>query len=156
MAGSAKEITFKCNHELVKKFQDACDKLGIEENEVFRDAMRKTIRESKRKEDMKKKELENVMNIVKKFKSGENLTLEEIKTLAYTDIRMLDTEEWSSVDDTLSYILEEYGEEWSEYDENFPNNTYRYGYILEGHIFVTGYTGVAGCYWYEETGMLCA
>lgn len=103
-----------------------------------------------------KSELKKVLNIVKKFKSGKDLTFEEIETLAYTDIRMLDTEEWSSVDDTLSYILEEYGEKWSEYDENFPNNTYRYGYILEGHIFVTGYTGVAGCYWYEETGMLCA
>ena len=103
-----------------------------------------------------KNELKKVLNIVKKFKSGKNLTIEEIKTLAYTDIRMLDTDEWSSVDDTLSYILEEYGDEWSEYDDRFPNNTYRYGYILEGHIFVTGYTGVAGCYWYEDTGMLCA
>ena len=52
------------------------------------------------------KEIKEVLNIVKKFKSGGNITLEEIKTLAYTDIRMLDTEEWSSVDDTLSYILE--------------------------------------------------
>lgn len=111
-------------------------------------------KEKEGKKNMKK-ESKEVLNIVKKFKCGENLTFEEIKTLAYTDIRMLDTEEWSSVDDTLSYILEEYGEEWSEYDDRFPNNTYRYGYILEGHIFVTGYTGVAGCYWYEETGMLC-
>ena len=102
-----------------------------------------------------KKELEKVLEIVKKFNNVESITFEEIKNLAYTDIRMLDTEEWSSVDETLSYILEEYGEEWSEYDYRFPNNPYRYGYILEGHIFVTGYTGVAGCYWYEETGMLC-
>lgn len=103
-----------------------------------------------------KKELKKALEIVEKFNNGESLTLEEIKTLAYTDIRMLDTEEWISVDNTLSYILRGYGEEWSEYDESFPNNPYRYGYILEGHIFVTGYTGVAGCYWYEETGMLCA
>ena len=102
-----------------------------------------------------KKELKKVLKIVEKFNKGENLTLEEIKILAYTDIRMLDTEEWSSVDDTLSYILEEYGEEWSEYDENFPNNTYRYGYVLEGHIFITSYTGIADRYWIEETGMLC-
>lgn len=102
-----------------------------------------------------KKESEKVLEIIEKFNNGENITFEEVKTLAYTDISELDTEEWSSVDDTLSYILEEYGEEWSEYDENFPNNTYRYGYVLEGHTFVTGYTGVAGCYWYEETGMLC-
>ena len=102
-----------------------------------------------------KKELEKVLEIVEKFNNDEGLTFEEVKTLAYTDISELDTDEWSSVDDTLSYILKEYGEEWSEYDDNFPNNTYRYGYILEGHTFVTGYTGVAGCYWYEETGMLC-
>ena len=102
-----------------------------------------------------KKELEKVLEIVEKFNNDEELTFEEVKTLAYTDISELDTDEWSSVDDTLSYILKEYGEEWSEYDDNFPNNTYRYGYILEGHIFVTGYTGVAGCYWYENTGMLC-
>ena len=102
-----------------------------------------------------KKELEKVLEIVEKFNNDEELTFEEVKTLAYTDISELDTDEWSSVDDTLSYILKEYVEEWSEYDDNFPNNTYRYGYILEGHTFVTGYTGVAGCYWYEETGMLC-
>lgn len=156
MARSAKEITFKCNIELFEKFENACDKLRIEENEVFRDAMRRVIQESKREEARTKKELDEVLAIVDKFKSGEKLTLEEIKTLAYTDIHMLDTEEWSSVDDTLSYILEEYGEEWSEYDDRFPNNPYLYGYILEGHTFVTGYTGVAGCYWYEETGMLCA
>lgn len=156
MARSAKEITFKCNPELVEKFEDACDKLCIEENEVFRNAMRRVIQESKREEARTKKELDEVLAIVDKFKSGENLTLEEIKTLAYTDIHMLDTEEWSSIDDTLSYILEEYGEEWSEYDDRFPNNPYLYGYILEGHTFVTGYTGVAGCYWYEQTGMLCA
>lgn len=103
-----------------------------------------------------KKELEKVLEIVEKFNNDEALTFEEVKALAYTDISELDTDEWSSVDDTLSYILKEYGEEWSEYDDNFPNNTYRYGYILEGHTFVTGYTGVSGCYWYEETGMLCA
>lgn len=156
MARSAKEITFKCNIELFEKFENACDKLRIEENEIFRNAMRRVIQESKREEARTQKELDEVLAIVDKFKSGENLTLEEIKTLAYTDIRMLDTDEWSSVDDTLSYILEEYGEEWSEYDARFPNNTYLYGYILEGHTFITGYTGVAGCYWYEETGMLCA
>jgi len=156
MARSEKEITFKCNPELVEKFEDAYDKLRIEENEVFRNAMRRVIQENKREEARTKKELDEVLAIVDKFKSGESLTLEEIKTLAYTDIHMLDTEEWSSVDDTLSYILEEYGEEWSEYDDRFPNDPYLYGYILEGHTFVTGYTGVAGCYWYEQTGMLCA
>lgn len=101
------------------------------------------------------KELKKCLEIVKRFQDGESISFGDVCTLAYTDIRMLDTEEWSSVDDTLSYMLEEYGEEWSEYNENFPNNPYRYGYILEEHIFVTGYTGVAGCYWYENTGMLC-
>lgn len=102
-----------------------------------------------------KKELEKVLEIVEKFNNGESITFEEIKTLAYTDISELDAEEWNSVDDTLSYVLKEYGEEWSEYDENFPNNTYRYGYVLEGHIFITSYTGIADRYWIEETGMLC-
>ena len=155
MTKNLKEITFKCKTELLEEFENACDKLRIEENEVFRNAMRRIISESKREEARAKKELDEVLAIVDKFKSGEILTLEEIKTLAYTDIHMLDTEEWSSVDDTLSYILKEYGEEWSEYDDRFPDNPYLYGYILEGHTFVAGYTGVAGCYWYEETGMLC-
>lgn len=102
-----------------------------------------------------KKELEKVLEIVEKFNNGESITFEEIKTLAYTDISELDTEEWNTVDDTLSYVLKEYGEEWSEYDENYPNNTYRYGYVLEGHTFITSYTGIADRYWIEETGMLC-
>lgn len=134
MARSAKEITFKCNHELVEKFEDACDKLRIEENEVFRNAMRRIIQENKREEAKTKKELDEVLAIVDKFKSGENLTLEEIKTLAYTDIHMLDTDEWSSVDDTLSYILEEYGEEWSEYDDRFPNNPYLWIYLRRTYL----------------------
>lgn len=108
----------------------------------------------RRKQEMKK-ELEKVLEIVEKFNNGERISFEEVKTLAYTDISELDTEEWNSVDDTLSYILKEYGEEWSEYDDNFPNNTYRYGYVLEGHTFITSYTGIADRYWIEETGMLC-
>lgn len=70
MARSAKEITFKCNIELFEKFENACDKLRIEENEVFRDAMRRVIQESKREEARTKKELDEVLAIVDKFKSG--------------------------------------------------------------------------------------
>lgn len=55
MNKEVKEITFKCNHELVEKFEDACDKLRIEENEVFRNAMRRIIQESKREEARTKK-----------------------------------------------------------------------------------------------------
>lgn len=55
MARSAKEITFKCNIELFEKFENACDKLRIEENEVFRDAMRRVIQESRREEAEQKK-----------------------------------------------------------------------------------------------------
>ena len=65
-----------------------------------------------------KNELKKVLEIVEKFNNGERISFGEVKTLAYTDISELDTEEWNSVDDTLSYILKEYGEEWSEYDEN--------------------------------------
>lgn len=57
MNKEVKEITFKCNHELVEKFEDACDKLRIEENEVFRNAMRRIIQESKREEARTKKRI---------------------------------------------------------------------------------------------------
>ena len=69
------------------------------------------------------KELEKVLEIIEKFNNGESITFEEIKTLAYTDISELDPEEWNSVDDTLSYVLKESGEEWSVYVENYPINT---------------------------------
>lgn len=100
-------------------------------------------------------ELNKCLEIVKRFQKGESISFKDVCTLAYTDIHALDTEEWSAVNDTLTYVLEAYGEEWSEYDDRFPNNTYKYGYTLEDHVFVTGYTGVAGCYWMENTGMLC-
>lgn len=102
-----------------------------------------------------KKELKRCLGIVKSWKRGENISFEEIYTLAYTDIRKLKDKDWLAINDTLLSALHTYGEEWNEYDEDFPNNPYRFGYVLGGHVFVSGYTGIAGPYWIDDTGMLC-
>lgn len=57
MTKNLKEITFKCKTELLEEFENACDKLRIEENEVFRNAMRRIISESKREEARAKKRI---------------------------------------------------------------------------------------------------
>lgn len=44
-------------------------------------------------------------------------------------------------------ILDEYGEEWSGKNPDFPNNPYYTGYKYKGYIFVTNYTGLAGRHW---------
>ena len=41
-----------------------------------------------------KNELKKVLEIVEKFNNGERISFGEVKTLAYTDISELDTEEW--------------------------------------------------------------
>lgn len=102
-----------------------------------------------------KKELKRCLGIAKSWKRGEGLSFEEIYTLAYTDIRKLKGKDWLAINNTLMSALHTYGKEWDEYDEEFPNNPYRFGYVLEGHVFVTGYTGIAGHYWTDDTGMLC-
>lgn len=101
------------------------------------------------------KKVKKCLEIVKRFKAGENVSFDDVCTLAYTDISELETEEWLSVEDVLMSILCTYGKDWSEYDDRFPNNTYRFGHVLEDHLFITGYTGVAGRYWMESTGALC-
>ncbi len=102
-----------------------------------------------------KKDSKKCLKIAKKFKSGKSISFEDVYTLAYTDISDLENEDWIDVKDVLMSILSTYGEYWSEYDEEFPNNTYRFGYVLENHLFIAGYTGLAGRYWTEETGCLC-
>ena len=102
-----------------------------------------------------KKELRKCLEICKSWKSGKDISFEDICTLAYTDLRDLGNKDWHDVSNVLHKALQTYGDVWSEYDKYFPRNTYRFGYVLENHVFVTGYTGVAGRYWMDDTGMLC-
>ena len=54
-------------------------------------------------------------------------------------------------------IAEECGEYWDDSDPKFPNNTYNWGFTLDGYLFVRGYTGVADRYWNKigEPWTLC-
>lgn len=60
------------------------------------------------------------------------------------------------IEDTFKEVLERYGKEWDDYDENYPYNPYHTGYELYGEIFITGYTGVSGRYWnYDQEETIC-
>lgn len=49
-------------------------------------------------------------------------------------------------------VAESCGEYWDDLDPRFPNNTYNYGFILDGCLFVRGYSGIADKYWNEIDG----
>jgi hypothetical protein len=34
-----------------------------------------------------------------------------------------------------------------------PNNTYNWGFKLDGYLFIRGYSGEAGCYWNQGNGL---
>lgn len=43
-------------------------------------------------------------------------------------------------------------EQWSDYDERFPDNPYQSGLIVNGHKYTTDYSGIAGAYWADNGG----
>lgn len=50
-------------------------------------------------------------------------------------------------------VAESCGEYWSDLDPRYPNNTFNWGFKLDGYLFVLDYTGVAGRYWNEGDGL---
>lgn len=65
---------------------------------------------------------------------------------------------WDLLDDLAEYA--KYGArlqhdslqdaEWDEFDENYPNNPYKYGYEVNDRKYATGYTGAAGKFWRDQ------
>ena len=82
--------------------------------------------------------------------SKQELSFKEIKELAYTNMHGFSYGTYRWVWSVVMGILKEEGEEWDDHDPDYPNNTYNCGYVFNGDIFITGYTGNAGCYWNDE------
>ena len=97
------------------------------------------------------KKIEKVFKICESWNNGKIPTLEELKTVAYTDLMPLyENEDYETrifIEDTFKEVLKKYGKYWDDFDENYPNNPYYIGYELHGEIFITAYTGVGGRYW---------
>jgi hypothetical protein len=45
------------------------------------------------------------------------------------------------------------GEYWDDLDPKYPNNTYNWGFKLDGYLFIRGYSGEAGMYWNQGNGL---
>ena len=95
-------------------------------------------------------EIRKCLEICDKYNTNEDITDEEIKILAYSDLTEANTETWIYIRDTFYHIMEDHGKEWNDLDSNYPDNLYHTGYVLNNEIFITGYTGVAGHYWRKD------
>lgn len=98
-------------------------------------------------------DVKEVIDICTRFNLGEEISLEEIKSIAYNDLTEANWCIWNYAVNTFNEIMSVYGaKEWDDEDPNFTNNPYHFGWKLDDVIFITGYTGVAGCFWREEDG----
>ena len=97
-------------------------------------------------EDVKK-----ILKICDSFNLGKELSMIEVKILAYSDLTNANYSVWNYALNTFEEIMKVYGaKEWNDRDEKFPNNPYSTGYILDNEKFITGYTGGAGHFWRED------
>ena len=105
----------------------------------------------KKVEKKKIKDVKIVLKICDNFNLGEDLSMIEIKILAYTDLTNANYSVWNYALNTFEEIMKVYGaKEWNNKDEDFPNNPYCTGYVLNGEEFITGYTGVVGHFWRQD------
>lgn len=82
-----------------------------------------------------------------KLLNSERLSLDDLIAIAKEDYSDFSDETVDLMYKALNDILYEYGTEYSEYDEQYHDNTYMSGYELDGVIFKTCYSGIAGHYW---------
>lgn len=92
-----------------------------------------------------------VLKICDSFNLGEDLSMIEIKILAYSDLTNANYSVWNYALNTFEEIMRVYGaKKWNNKDERFPNNPYCTGYVLHDERFITGYTGVVGPFWRQD------
>lgn len=89
---------------------------------------------------------DELLEICHKYWQEEEITIEEIETIAYADIYDYCDVLSDFIIGTFHAIMREKGKPWTEC-EDYSSNTYHTGYELDGRIFITHYTGVAGHYW---------
>ena len=89
-------------------------------------------------------------NIIKKFSEGKAISKDELDYIAYFNLRELSDEESDIVENAFFNIMHTYGEPWSDYDENFPDNPFHERYLVDGKVYITSYSGVAGEYWHTS------
>lgn len=66
----------------------------------------------------------------------------------YDDIdESIDLDEYRNIENYIMGIIENRYEEWSGYDEHYPDNTYDWGYVIAGQQITFGHHGVGGEYW---------
>lgn len=97
-----------------------------------------------------KKEI-RCLEFVNKYECGYSISGEDLNVVAYTDLAGFAKPFFDAIIRSLFDLIEEYGEYWSDYDKNNPNDSFHEGYKLDGKIYITWYTGDEGCYWNKES-----
>lgn len=90
------------------------------------------------------------LEFVNKWKCGDSISDEDIDTVAYADLSGLVQPFVELITTSFFEFMEQYGEQWDDCNEDYPNNTFHEGYVLDGNIYIAWYTGDAGRYWNEE------
>lgn len=106
---------------------------------------------------------DTLKNIIQK----EMFDVEDLYIVGTSDLSEIfeqDNDLWNEAQDwffnNLEYLVqndkESNVEYWSDYDENYPNDTYFSGYRFENVVFRTTYSGVADDFWNRgDTYTIC-
>lgn len=98
---------------------------------------------------MTEKEILRIIN-------SESWSLNDLENVAYTDYSDFKGSTINAMYEFVAVARNDYGHEWSDYDPEYPNNTYHTGFTLDGETFITGYSGIAGSYWNDNnTSTVC-
>ena len=61
-----------------------------------------------------------------------------------------------ALEEDLMQFIYDSCEEWSDYDDEYPDNTYDWGYIVNGQRLTFGHHGRAGEYWNRDGNLSIA
>lgn len=79
------------------------------------------------------------------------LTNDDIDLIAYCDLSGLSSEFKALIRKCFNQFMEQYGKLWDDADdEYYPSGPFHEGYEVDGHVYITSYTGDAGNYWNDE------
>lgn len=97
------------------------------------------------------KEEVRCLEFVNKWVCGDSVSDEDIATVAYADLSGLVEPFVDLIKKSFVEFMEQYGEAWDDAsDPWYPSGPFHEGYVIDGQIYITDYTGDAGNYWNDE------
>lgn len=91
-------------------------------------------------------EVSDVEAAIYNLEHNKTIEMEDVRILAYTEFEW-DDPMYDRAWEVFHNIMALIGEYWDDCNEDYLNSAYHTGYEVDGEVFITNYTGVAGRYW---------